>query len=125
MTGKYFYLTGFLALFCWLPTSFSLSGETASITATAYVLPAVGIEKGPNIDPDNESEPDWLIRCPTTGTVICKIEIEDTISEYSFNNNLNNDSVRKQITLPTGDILAKTGCKSSDSCVVTIIYSEN
>ncbi len=125
MTGKFLYFIGLLALFCWLPASFSLSGETASITATAYVLPAVGIEESINLDPDNKSDPIWLLRCPTTGSIICRIEIDDTISEYRYGRYLNNDAESKQIALPTGDILAKAGCKSGNSCVVTIIYSEN
>jgi len=125
MTGRYYYLIGFLALFCWLPVSFSFSGETALIAATAYVAPAVGIDNDFNSDSVGDSEQNLVLRFPTMGSILCRIETSDTIFEQSFGNNHNNNVNKGRVVFPTGEIITNEGLTSANSCVVTIIYMEN
>ncbi len=120
MNGRFVYFIGLLALLCWFPDSLSFSGEAASITATAYVLPAVGIEENSNAYPAGDTDPGWLLRCPPSGSIICRIEINKAISDYCYNNKEN-----RQIALPAETILDEAYLNSADSCIITIIYSEN
>jgi hypothetical protein len=116
MFGKYFCFTAILAFMLFLPGANALSGESASIKATASVLPAIGFETGTQNNPENDMPPEWLMRLPDYGSVICRIETTNSTKNYYYYSADKN----RQITLP--DI---TSQNSVDSCIITLIYSEN
>lgn len=121
MSGRFIYFIGLLAFLCWFPDSLLFSGETASIMATAYVLPAVGIEENSKAySAPGNADSGWQLRCPPSGSIICRIEINKAISDYCYNNKEN-----YQIALPAETILNEAWRKSADSCIITVIYSEN
>jgi hypothetical protein len=115
MLGKIICLIAVLFCLIGYPVTTTLSGESASIRATAYVLPAVGFEENSGQLSAINDEPDWLIRCPSSGSLILHIETNNSISDYSYNRNTND-----RILLP--DIIQQN---AADSCVITLIYSEN
>ncbi len=115
MFGKYFYFIAVLAFMLFLPGLKTLSGESASIKATASVLPAIGFETYAQNNPENDLSPDWLMRCPDYGSVICRIETINSIKDYYYSVGEN-----RQLTLP--DIISQN---PADSCIITLIYSEN
>jgi hypothetical protein len=115
MFRKYFCLTVVFAFLFFLPGSYPLAGESASITASAYVLPAVGFETDANNNPQSVTPPDWLMRCPPSGNIICRIETENMNADYYFNGNENSQEIMPRIPEEL----------SADSCIVTLIYSEN
>jgi hypothetical protein len=115
MFGKYFCFTAVLAFMLFLPGADALSGESASIKATACVLPAIGFETDAQNNPENDSSPEWLMRCPDYGSVICRVETINSIKDYYYSAGEN-----RQIILPD---MAKQN--SIDSCIITLIYSEN
>lgn len=125
MIEKYLFYSGFLLIIFCLLTPSLFSNESAFIRATAHVVPAIGIENDLNPGSVSDSEQNLILRFPTTGSLLCRIETIDTIFEQSFGNDYVNGINKGRVVIPTGEIITNKGLTSADSCVVTIIYMEN
>jgi len=115
MLGRFLYFIAIVVFISLFPAATTLSGETGSIRATAYVLPAVGFETNSNQLTIIDNEPDWLMRCPSSGSLILQIETISSTVNYSYSRDKNG-----RIKLPD-----EIQHDSSDSCLITLIYSEN
>ena len=127
MSRKDIPIFGCLLMLLYFCGAIGYAAETAVIGVSASVETAIGFEPAFDSDIINESRGNLRIRMPATGHAICRIESGDKVSESILG-----DSGIKDKYLLDGQVLPfdyfifdMADRLKTDSCTITIIYTEN